>query len=188
MATPTSSTSSNSATTAGATPTTGHTKGALPAGFTSPYPRVAMEERIDDSLACIATLTHQSLAQIKKLAIQFGLPPHGPAWVGSNLIAQLLYQHGLVAKDYQEVASTAALPDLAILLVDYNLETEIGRHVIWHHLRGTPERAAFSYLIDCAPWIPVAQQVTTDFTHLKMNPPQYYLEITPRPDGSHKRK
>jgi hypothetical protein len=164
------------------------TTGQLPAGFVSPYKRVAMEERIDDSLACIATLTNQSLADIKKLAFQLGFPKQGPAWVSSDLIAQLLYQHGLIGKEYQEVSSTAALPDVAILLVDYNADTEIGRHVVWHHLRGTPERQAFSYLVDVASWLPVEQQVTTDFTHLQMNPPQYYIEITPRPDGSHKRK
>lgn len=162
--------------------------GQLPAGFVSPFKRVAMEERIDDSLACVATLTGQSLADIKKLAIQLGYPKHGPAWVGPDLIAKLLNQYDLIASDYQDVASIAALPDVAILLVDYDPKTEIGRHVIWHHLRGKPEREAFHYLIDVAPWVPEDRQVTTDFSGLQMDPPQYYIEVTPRPSASPKRK
>jgi len=147
-----------------------------------------MEERIDDSLACVATLTGQSLADIKKLAVQLGFPKHGPAWVGPDLIAKLLNQYGLIASDYKDVASIDALPDLAILLVDYDAKTEIGRHVVWHHLRGKPEREAFHYLIDVAPWTPVEKQITTDFSHLQMNPPQYYIEVAPRPDATAKRK
>lgn len=162
--------------------------GQLPAGFVSPFKRVAMEERIDDSLACVATLTGQSLADIKKLAVQLGFPKHGPAWVGPDLIVKLLNQYDLVASDYKDVASIDALPDVAILLVDYDPKTEIGRHVVWHHLRGKPEREAFHYLIDVAPWIPVEKQITTDFSHLQMNPPQYYIEVAPRPDASTKRK
>lgn len=162
--------------------------GQLPSGFVSPFKRVAMEERIDDSLACVATLTGQSMADIKNLAVQLGFPKHGPAWVGPELIAKLLYQYNLVASDYKDVASIDALPDVAILLVDYDPKTEIGRHVIWHHVRGKPEREAFHYLIDVAPWIPVEKQITTDFTHLQMNPPQYFIEVTPRTDGAQKRK
>lgn len=162
--------------------------GQLPAGYVSPFKRVEMEERIDDALACVAILTNQSLADIKKLAFQHGFPEHGPAWVGDTLIAKLLYQHGLVGSEYKQVDSLSAMPDVAILLANYNPSTEIGRNVGWHHVRGTPDQAAFHYVIDPASWIDPKHHVTTDFKHLKLEKPIYYIEVTQRPDMARKSK
>lgn len=160
----------------------------LPPGYVSPFKRVEMEERIDDALACVAILTKQSLADIKKLAFQHGFPEHGPAWVNDPLIAKLLYQLGLVGSEYKQVDSISALPDVAILLSAYSQVTEIGRHVVWHHVRGTPELAAFHYVIDPAGWIDPKHHVTTDFKHLKLEKPIYYIEVTQRPDMTRKSK
>lgn len=168
--------------------TTKPNNGQLPPGFVSPFKRVEMEERIDDALACVAILTNQSLADIKKLAFQHGFPEHGPAWVGDTLIAKLLYQHGLVGSAYKQVDSISALCDCAILLTTYNPSTEIGRHVVWHHVRGTAEQVAFHYVIDPAPWIDPKHHVTTDFKHLKLEKPIYYIEVTQRPDMTRKSK
>jgi hypothetical protein len=60
--------------------------------------------------------------------------------------------------------------------------------VVWHHLRGKPERPAFHYVLDPSNWLPTDKQVTTDFSHLQMDSPQYYIEVAPRPDASAKRK
>jgi len=162
--------------------------GQLPSGYVSPFKRVQMEERIDDGLACVAILTNKPLEQIKELAYQLGFPKHGPAWVDEALIAKLLFQHGLVSSPWKEVASAAAMPYIAILMVDYNPATEIGRNVIWHHVKGTDTQQAFSYIIDPAHWLDPKHHVTTAFGHLAMKPPMYYLEVTPRPDGSKKAK
>ena len=162
--------------------------GQLPPGYVSPFKRVQMEERIDDALACVAILTNQSLADIKKLAYQHGFPEHGPAWLGTELIAVLLYQHGLVGSEYKQVDSLSAMPDVAILLANYNPATEIGRHVVWHHVRGTPDQTAFHYVIDPAGWIDPKHHVTTDFKHLKLEKPIYYIEVTQRPDMTRKSK
>lgn len=62
----------------------------LPAGFESPFKRVQMEERMDDSLACVATLTNRSMQDIKKMAFEMGLPQHGPYYVGEDNGAKLL--------------------------------------------------------------------------------------------------
>lgn len=163
--------------------------GKIPPGYVSPFKHVQMEERIDDALACVAILTNQSLADIKKLAYQHGFPEHGPAWVGDPLIAKLLYQHGLVGSAYKQVDSLSAMPNVAILLADYSPSTEIGRHVVWHHIRGTAEQTAFHYVIDPAGWLDPKHHVTTDFKHLKLDQkPIYYIEVTQRPDLTRKSK
>jgi hypothetical protein len=87
---------------------------------------------------------------------------------------------GLVATDYKEVTSIAALPDVAILLVDYDAKTEVGRHVVWHHIRGSKDQVAFHYVVDPAFWIPEHQRVTTDFRHLS---PAWYIEVTASKSG-----
>ena len=163
--------------------------GQLPPGYVSPFQRVPMEERIDDALACCAMLTSQSLADIKKLAIQHGFPPHGPAWVDNQLIAKICYQHGLVSSDYKHTDTISALPNVALLLADYNPRNEIGRHVLWHHIRGTAEQTAFHYVVDPAGWLDPKHHITTDFKHLKLDQkPIYYIEVTQRPDMTRKSK
>lgn len=148
----------------------------LPAGFKSPFTRVAMRERMDDSLACVATLTGKTWEDIMKMAVDMGLPEHGPCYVTEELIAKLLMRAGnLVASKYKDFDKIDLLPDVAILLVDYDEETEIGRHVVWHHVRGTKEQTAFHYVIDPAPWIDPADQITTA---VKSYQPAAYIEVT----------
>ena len=153
-----------------------NTKGALPAGFTPPFKLIPQLDRSDDLLACVAILTGKSLADVRKQAEQFGLPKTGPYWVDIDMTAKLLMNLGnLVATKYKEFTSFAALPDVAILLIDYDEDTEIGRHVIWHHIRGTKDQQALSYVIDPALHISASQQMTTEFGHLK---PAWYVEVT----------
>jgi hypothetical protein len=151
----------------------------LPEGFVSPFKRVEMRERMDDSLACIATLTGRTLDDVTKLAIEFGLPPYGPCFVDEDMIAKLLMNLGnLVATKYKDFVSIDALPDVAILLVDYDEDTEIGRHVVWHHVRGSKDRPSFRYILDVGSWIPDTDHVTTAVTAYS---PAYYIEVTSKP-------
>jgi hypothetical protein len=137
-----------------------------------------MEERNDDALACIATLVGTSLAEVTKVAVSVGYPERGPSWMDNQLITRTLAALGLVGGEYQEATSIDALPHVAILLVDYDLKTEIGRHVVWHHVKGTAATPSFSYIIDPGPWLPAEKAITADFKGLKLTPPLYYIEIT----------
>lgn len=119
--------------------------GKLPDGFTSPFARIDMRERNDDALACIATLSGRTLDEIIKLTVNLGYPPHGPEWVENALITRLLNAVGLSGGEYQEASSIDALPYVAILMVDYNPKTDIGRYVVWHHVKGTDKFASFNY-------------------------------------------
>jgi hypothetical protein len=160
---------------------TTNNKGALPEGFVSPFKRVAQEDRFDDALASVAILTSKSLAEVRKQAEQYGLPKTGPYWLDIDMIAKLLMNlGGLVATDYKEVTSIDALPDVAILLVQWDARTEVGRHVVFHHIRGSKDQAAFHYVVDPAFWIPEHQQVTTEFSHLA---PAWYISVTATKSG-----
>ena len=159
--------------------------GALPDGFTSPFQRVEMKPgvRIDDGLACVAMLAHKSLEEITNLAIQLGLPEHGPAWVYPDLLRKLLFQFDLIAGEEAEARSVDALPDVALVLASYDTRSEIGRWCLWVHVRGTEAVRSFSFVLDPAYWIPVDQQITRDFKHLLQAKGSaiYYLEVSPKP-------
>lgn len=156
----------------------------LPQGFKSPFNRVAMRERMDDSLACIATLTSRTLEEVTKMAFDIGLPQHGPCYVTEDMIAKLLMKAGnLVGSKYAEFQKFDLLPDVAILLIDYDEDTEIGRHVVWHHVRGTPEQPSFHYVVDVGHWVDADDHVTTAVKSFK---PAYYMEVTAKANGRSK--
>lgn len=143
-----------------------------------PFQRVQMQERNDDALACIATLARSSLDDIVEAAISAGLPRQGPYWVDGPLIQNLLNIFGYFATPYKAVNSVQDLPDLAILLADFDARTEIGRHVIWCRLGDDEDNGRRAVVIDPANWLKLEQQVTSDLAHLKLMPPIYYIEIT----------
>ena len=169
---------------------TAKVSGQIPSGYVSPFSKnkVVMEERIDDSLACVAILTNQTLADIKEQAYKFGLPRFGPAWVYNEMVAKLLFQHGLIGSEEKEAGDFASLPDVAILTIAWNDDMQFGRSVVWHHVRGTDTQQAFNYILDPASWLDEKHRITADFRHLKIEPPFYYVEVTPRPDTAMARK
>lgn len=155
--------------------------GKLPAGFKSPFNRVAMEGSHDDALACIATLTGKTLATVKTMAHTLGLPAHGPYWVDDAMVQKLLWNlSDLMASDWIEFTSREALPDVALLCVDFSKETEIGRHVIHHNVKGLAGVQPFGYLIDVGNWVEPKRQITTDMAGVKLQP-CWYREISRRP-------
>jgi len=166
-----------------------HSGGQIPAGFTSPFTRVHVDHaRGDDALACVATLAGKSLQEVAALAIQMGYPAEGPAYVANaGLIARLLHNFRLAADDWQEVTSFDALPDVAILMVDWNATLEFGRHVVWHHVRGTDAYPSFSYILDPRLDIPAEQQMTANWSHLKLEP-AWYIAVAQQPANGTKRK
>jgi hypothetical protein len=163
----------------------------LPEGFTSPFMRISMEPgaRIDDGLCCVAMLSSQPLHEIKRLPMQMGLPEHGPAWVYPDMLRKLLHQFDLIASDEKEAASVDVLSDVGLIQAQFDPATEIGRWILWHHVRGTDKFPSFHYVVDPAYWIDPSLHVTTDFKHLLVpKQPIYYLEITPKAPNGKKAK
>lgn len=163
----------------------------LPDGFVSPFTRVEMEPnvRIDDGLCCVAMLTNQPLEKIKKLAIELGLAEHGPAWVYSGLLRKLLLQFNLIAGEDKDAGVIAALPDIAMVMANYNPDTQFGRWVLWHHVRATDKVPSHSYAVDPSYWLGVDRHITTDFKSLfPPKTPLWYMEITAKPSTKVKGK
>lgn len=156
--------------------------GQLPPGFTYPFRRVAMEERLDDSMAVIAALTGQTLETIRDQAFELGFPRQGPGWLDQRAIATLLARYNLAASDWKEASSIAALPDVAMMTVDMvgDKANGYGRFVLWTHFRATPEYASFSAVCDPAHWIEAGQYLTTDFKHLRITFPLWYFSVIPK--------
>jgi hypothetical protein len=145
---------------------------------TPTFPRVEMKSDHDDILACCATLAGKTLEEVKEKAIEkCKIPPHGPYWFDEKAIARLFAAFGFVAQPYREISGPLAdiPPDTALLLVDYNADTECGRHVIMQRVKGSANlRDASVYVIDVAHWIDRGQQVRADPKDLM---PAYYIGI-----------
>ena len=161
--------------------------GKLPAGFVSPFTRVPMQGTHDDLLACAAVLCGKTIDEVKKMAITLGMRATGPFFLDEKLLRKILFNlSNLAVSDYKDFKSIAALPDVCVLSVDYDKD-ETCRHVIYHHVRGTPDLPAFSYVIDVGNWVSPEQQITTNLSHLRLEP-AWYLEITQRASPSGKGK
>ncbi len=157
---------------------------AFPEGFESPLKRISMEERCDDVIASIATLSQKSLTDVHKMAAQLGVPAVGPYFIFESKIAAILINlAGLVATKYKEFSSYAELGNASILLVDYDEITELGRHVVFVRVPGQKGSPDWGYIIDVGNWIEPDGHYSTALTKYK---PAYYIDVTPRPQAKGK--
>ena len=130
-----------------------------------------------DAFACIATLTGKSLEEVNRAAVTLGYPAQGPAYPTETLMTKLLMSLGnLVSTHYKDFESTAALPEVAILFIDWDEEMDTGRTVIWHRVRKTDAHPSFSYVIDPASWIPEGRHLHADIDSLTI---AWFMAITP---------
>lgn len=150
----------------------------IPADFQYPFKRVAMEERWDDSMACLATVSGQSLDAIKKLAYTMGLPKVGPIWPATTLIGKIGAMFGLSISEWREVGSVDALPPCAFLCVD--VKDDYGRFVVWTHFRGDDKKESMNIVCDVGSWIEPKSHITRDYSHLRIDFPLWYLEVAPK--------
>ena len=145
--------------------------------LTSPFRRIQQTERLDDTFACTAMVVRKPLTEVAEAAYRLGYPKHGPAIASETLIAKLIMELGqMVPSKYLDFHTWEALPDVAIVYVDYDETMEIGRHILWHHVRASGPQTALSYVIDPAHWIKPEQGGTTE---LKRYRPGWYIEIRP---------
>ncbi|WP_348071534.1 hypothetical protein [Polaromonas sp.] len=129
--------------------------------------------------ACIATLTGRKLEEVHALAVQFGVPAFGPYFITETKIAALLINlSGLVVTSYKDFTSFVELPEVALLLVEYDELTELGRHVLYHRVKGTGGAKDFAYVIDPASWIDPSDHFNTALSNFT---PAYYIGVTAKP-------
>ncbi len=135
------------------------------------YTVVPMQNDFDSLFAAIATLTGKSSPEdIKKIAVEKQLiPAHGPYWAGDDvLIAKIFAALGWVSSVWKEAESLAELPSLALVLEDYDEETDLGRFVMFYRqLVNPPSKQEVSVLLDPAYWLSPEQRIRRDLKDVK---------------------
>ena len=136
-----------------------------PTTFTPAFTFVAQTNDFDDVFACAAMLSGKTIEEVRDIAIaKTKHPARGPYYLGELQIAALLAQLGLVATVYKEIGRVADIPDVAFLMVDYNADMEVGRHILFHRAKAShASGTTIEYALDPAPWCKPADRVRTNF-------------------------
>ena len=132
----------------------------------------------DCGFASIATIVGKSLSEVMQVAIEkFGHPANGPyAYMDEELFAKIFAHFGFVSTVYKPMSKGLVdLPDVAIALVDYSEEMEIGRHVVFVRDQRN-QKAITSFVIDPAYWVDKSLHIRNDFANLK---PAWFIGIHP---------
>ncbi|MFZ6656537.1 hypothetical protein [Undibacterium sp. TJN19] len=141
------------------------------------FKRVQQAVDHDCAFACIAMITNKSLDEVVQVAIEkFKHPANGPYFITEELINKILAHYGFVSTIYKEVETGLVdIHNVAIAMVDYDPETEIGRHVVFVRDKANTKQPV-EYMIDPAYWITSSSYVRTDFQKLV---PAWFIGVTP---------
>ncbi|NML99750.1 hypothetical protein HHL24_17635 [Paraburkholderia sp. RP-4-7] len=139
-----------------------------PTTFTPAFPFVTQTNDFDDVFACTAMLSGKTIEEVREIAIaKTRHPAWGPYYFGETHVAALLAQLGFVATLYKEIGRVADIPDVALLLVDYNPDMEVGRHILFHRAKASHSSGTtIEYALDPAPWCKPADRVRTNFKNV----------------------
>jgi hypothetical protein len=146
------------------------------AGFVPAFRRVQQSGDFDCPFAVVAMICGTTLEAVRDVAIgRLRHPPYGPYRITGELIANLLAHYGYDTGMYEEPASVSEVPDLAIVLVDYDDHTNLGRHVLFHRARASrDESIQIEYVIDPAYWIEPQGYVRTSLPDI-----HWFMEVYP---------
>jgi hypothetical protein len=147
-------------------------------GIQPEFKRVAQTNDFDCWLACIAMIVNRPLTEVRQVAVdRFRLPKTGPyPFMDEAMIAKLLAHWSFTATVWKESTGIASLPDVCIGLVEFNPETEIGRHVLFVRQRDETGKVIQESIRDPAYWIEPSLHVRTD---IKGFPISWHIGATP---------
>ncbi|MDN7586623.1 hypothetical protein [Burkholderia seminalis] len=136
-----------------------------PTTFTPAFAYVSQTNDFDDIFACAAMLAGETIEEVRDIAIaKTKHPARGPYFLDEQRIAALLAAMGYVATVYKDVDRVSDIPDVAFLMVDYNADMEIGRHILFHRAKAShASGTTIEYALDPAPWCKPAERVRTNF-------------------------
>ena len=147
------------------------------AGFQSAFKPVTTKDRHACALAAVAILASTTLEDVWKKAEELGLPKAGPYYfhaIDGDFLAALLAQYSWVATVWKECEKASQLPDCCIALVDYDADSEVGRHVVFHRAKGSHDAKIVEYVID-----PTASADRLVRTELIVLVPSWYIGVHP---------
>ena len=151
-----------------------------PTSFQPAFKRIGQQDRHDDAICVIAMLSGKTTDAIIRQAEGLGLPKVGPyhAWIDGDMIAKLLAGNGLVATVWKECTSYKDLPEVAIVMVDYDADWEVGRCVLYHRNTSSDGKTAQPYVVDPYPHTDTKLHLRVDTTDLNGLPPSWYIGVT----------
>jgi hypothetical protein len=156
-----------------------------PQGFTPFFKRVPQQDRHGDIYACIAILTNKTIADIQQQAETLGVPKVGPfyPYLDGDMIAKLLVAHSLVATVWLEAKSYLELPEVALALVSYNPEWEVGRAVVYHRNTSADGKTAQPYVVDPYPHADSKLHLRQGTSELNGLSPSWFIGVHAKPTG-----
>ena len=160
-----------------------------PQGFTPFFKRVSQgEDRHADIYACIAILTNKTIADIQQQAESLGVPKVGPyyPYLDGDMIAKILVPHGLVATVWKESAkgyNDLTDVEVAIAMVEYSPEWEVGRCVVFHRQRSADGKSVHPYVIDPYPHADSKLHLRQGTAELNGLSPSWFIGVHAKPTG-----
>lgn len=151
-----------------------------PTSFQPAFKRIGQQDRHDDAICVIAMLSGKTTDAIIRQAEGLGLPKVGPyhAWIDGDMIAKLLAGNGLVATVWKECTSYKDAPEVAIVMVDYDADWEVGRCVLYHRNTSSDGKTAQPYVVDPYPHTDTKLHLRVGTTDLNGLPPSWYIGVT----------
>lgn len=148
--------------------------------FQPAFKRVAQQGRHDDTFAVIAMLTGKTMDSIFRQAEGLGLPKIGPfhLWIDGDMIAKILAANGLVATVWKECTSYKDLPEVAIVMVDYDVDWEVGRCVLYHRNTSSDGKTVQPYVVDPYPHADTKLHLRVGTADLNEIQPSWYIGVT----------
>lgn len=152
-----------------------------PGPFQPAFKRIAQQGRHDDILVVIAMLAGKTTESVFRQAEGFGVPKTGPyyAWLDGDMIAKLLAANGLTATVWKECAGGYKdLPEVAIAMVDYLPDWEVGRCVLYHRNTATDGKTTQPYVVDPYPHADSKQHLRVGTAELAALTPAWYIGVS----------
>ena len=142
--------------------------------------RGAQQGRHDDIFAVISMLTGKTTDAIFRQAEGLGMPKVGPfhAWIDGDMIAKLLAGNGLVATVWKECTSYKDLPEVAIVMVDYDADWEVGRCALYHRGTSNDGKTAQPYVVDPYAHADTKLHLRVGTAELAGLPPAWYIGVS----------
>ncbi|CAB3688095.1 hypothetical protein [Trinickia soli] len=139
-----------------------------PTTFTPAFQFVAQSDAFDDIWSCSAMISGKSIEQVREIAItKLRHPERGPYYYGETQIAALLAQLGFVATVYKPVSKISEVPDLALILIDFHEEMQMGRHILFHRARGSHSPGTtIEYALDPSLGCKPTDRIRTNFKNI----------------------
>lgn len=147
----------------------------IPANYQPRYSRVEQSHPFDCWAACIAMVAQKTIVAVTDLALRAKILPVGPYWISDEAIAKILIRYGFVSTIYKATSgNTDELPDLCMVLLNYDESSELGHHALMYRERELPTSPTRCVLINPAGWVPESERVRI----LEDGEASYYIGIT----------